>query len=434
MDVTTIDFKKSLLHDQTSGSDLCDSDSLHMQTIRTILSLPNDAEFLIVDRAGTILAMILVGCVVVWVIRFLCKRKSLKKIRETKRKKKRKVKEQTDSKSGLLCELASSGEEDHVIEEETNAKSARSVLPGKDLSEWYNSVEAVLQFHVDQEDKEIGRMVTNKLFLSSKKIESGSHNGNEVFEGIYERRLVAVKCLDLSRSNDADKNDLEILYKSDDHSNIIRLHGFEHDKDHGYICLERWRCSLDDLIRLTVRQFSKSTKTVAPSDSLEEDMAKFNLWKAVGNPLPLTIKLMRDIVYGLLHLHKLRIMHRDLKPQNVLIISKGETLTAKISDMGICKRLITKDIISFDHLDTCYGSPGWQAPEQILKQKESETIDMFRFGCILFYSITGNHPFGRSSDRDNNITTDNKVNFSQVKHPEASHLINQLLHARPNLR
>lgn len=48
--------------------------------------------------------------------------------------------------------------------------------------------------------------------------------------------------------------------------------------------------------------------------------------------------LYRDIVSGLSHLHELGIIHRDLKPQNVLII-KEKSLCAKLSDMGISKRL-----------------------------------------------------------------------------------------------
>lgn len=116
-----------------------------------------------------------------------------------------------------------------------------------------------------------------------------------MFEGNYERRLVAVKCLHLSRAKAADMNEIEILCASDDHSNIIRLHGFEHDHDFLYICLERWTCILDDLIRLTMRKFSKSPKVVAPLDSWEEAMEKFNFWKAVGNPLPLMLKLLRLI-------------------------------------------------------------------------------------------------------------------------------------------
>ena len=53
------------------------------------------------------------------------------------------------------------------------------------------------------------------------------------------------------------------------------------------------------------------------------------------------------MVSGLVHLHELGIIHRDLKPQNVLII-KERSLCAKLSDMGISKRLVG-DMSSLGH-------------------------------------------------------------------------------------
>lgn len=53
------------------------------------------------------------------------------------------------------------------------------------------------------------------------------------------------------------------------------------------------------------------------------------------------------MVSGLVHLHELGIIHRDLKPQNVLLI-KERSLCAKLSDMGISKRLIG-DMSSLGH-------------------------------------------------------------------------------------
>lgn len=56
------------------------------------------------------------------------------------------------------------------------------------------------------------------------------------------------------------------------------------------------------------------------------------------------------MVSGLVHLHDLGIIHRDLKPQNVLI-TKEKFLCAKLSDMGISKRLIG-DMSSLGHRPT----------------------------------------------------------------------------------
>lgn len=65
---------------------------------------------------------------------------------------------------------------------------------------------------------------------------------------------------------------------------------------------------------------------------------KINLWTDNGRASQQLLKLMRDVVLGLSHLHDLGIIHRDLKPQNVLI-SSCNGLCAKLSDMGISKRL-----------------------------------------------------------------------------------------------
>lgn len=60
--------------------------------------------------------------------------------------------------------------------------------------------------------------------------------------------------------------------------------------------------------------------------------------------------MCRDVVAGIVHLHSLGIIHRDLKPQNVLISKEGP-LRAKLSDMGISKRL-QEDMTSVSHHGT----------------------------------------------------------------------------------
>ncbi|KAK0603613.1 hypothetical protein LWI29_006813 [Acer saccharum] len=59
------------------------------------------------------------------------------------------------------------------------------------------------------------------------------------------------------------------------------------------------------------------------------------------------VSVTRDMVSGLVHLHELGVVHRDLKPQNVLT-SRERSLCAKLSDIGISKRLLA-DMSSLGH-------------------------------------------------------------------------------------
>ncbi|KAA8532082.1 hypothetical protein F0562_006776 [Nyssa sinensis] len=162
-------------------------------------------------------------------------------------------------------------------------------------------------------------------------------------------------------------------------------------------------------------------------------MQDTKLWKANGYPSPVLLKLMRDVVSGLVHLHELGIIHRDLKPQNVLII-KEKSLCAKLSDMGISKRLID-DMSSLGHHATGCGSSGWQAPEQLLHGRQTRAVDMFSLGCVLFFCVTGGrHPFGDHLERDINITKNQQDLFLVENIPEAVDLFSHLLDPNAELR
>ncbi|KAM1047491.1 hypothetical protein ACFX2C_026842 [Malus domestica] len=292
-----------------------------------------------------------------------------------------------------------------------------------------------------------GRRI-GKLVISSTEISKGS-NGTIVLEGVYEGRPVAVKRLVLAHHDMAFK-EIQNLIASDRHPNIVRWYGVDYDKDFVYISLERCICNLDDLIQICP---NSSQNPVAGEEdakrvlienevrlkSLKNIMSDVNLWKIDGFPSLLLLKLMRDVVSGLVHLHEMGIIHRDLKPQNVLLI-KERTLCAKLSDMGISKRLIG-DMSSLGHLATgnyliagC-GSSGWQAPEQLLHGRQTRAVDMFSLGCLLFYCITGGrHPFGDQLERDINIVK-NQMDLFLVEHiPEAVDLISRLLNPDPEIR
>lgn len=286
-----------------------------------------------------------------------------------------------------------------------------------------------------------GRTV-GRLFISNIEIAKGS-NGTVVLEGSCDGRPVAVKRLVKAHHNVAYK-EIQNLIVSDQHPNIVRWYGYEWDSDFVYLSLERCICSLNDLVQLSSDSTQPSGFTTNKGInslgeynvqlvSAKEILKDVDLWRENGHPSAQLVKLLREIVAGVAHLHELGIIHRDLKPHNILI-TKGKPLCAKISDMGISKRLVG-DQASLGYHPTGYGSSGWQAPEQLRQGRQTRAVDLFSLGCVIFFCITGGkHPFGDHLERDSNIVK-NQVDLFMIDHiPEAVHLLSHLLDPEPESR
>lgn len=115
-------------------------------------------------------------------------------------------------------------------------------------------------------------------------------------------------------------------------------------------------------------------------------------------------KLIRDIVLGVGYLHEEGLLHRDLKPGNILITkSKKGVPTAKISDFGISKDTLSTENITKSFTEMI-GTPHYMAPEQFHKKKFgldgtiSSRTDLWAIGVIVYKSLTGKYPFGEGMD------------------------------------
>jgi len=108
--------------------------------------------------------------------------------------------------------------------------------------------------------------------------------------------------------------------------------------------------------------------------------------------LPLDVALMMAyrIVQGLSHIHAHGMIHRDLKPDNVRISTKGEV---KIMDLGIAFDPAESNLTMPGVL---IGSPHYLSPEQVIGAKLDVRADLFSFGITFFEMLTAKKPFSET--------------------------------------
>lgn len=98
--------------------------------------------------------------------------------------------------------------------------------------------------------------------------------------------------------------------------------------------------------------------------------------------------------------HSRRVVHRDIKPWNILVGAYGETL---LIDWGLARELDDQDTrTTTDPKLTlsghAYGTPGYMAPEQARGEPADARADVYALGATLFFVLTGDSPFGGGSD------------------------------------
>jgi serine/threonine protein kinase len=107
----------------------------------------------------------------------------------------------------------------------------------------------------------------------------------------------------------------------------------------------------------------------------------------------LVADLIAQIADGLDAVHAHGIVHRDVKPANVLIEGPGGGVHAVLTDFGLMKNLNSKQQLTMS--GTFLGTCNYAAPEQLLATGVDARTDVYALGCVLYQALTGSVPFPR---------------------------------------
>ncbi|XP_046478154.1 serine/threonine-protein kinase fused isoform X1 [Neodiprion pinetum] len=135
-----------------------------------------------------------------------------------------------------------------------------------------------------------------------------------------------------------------------------------------------------------------------------------------------------DLVSALYYLHSNRVLHRDLKPQNVLLEANG---VAKLCDFGFARSMSTGTHV----LTSIKGTPLYMAPELIEECPYDHNADLWSLGCIVYELVVGTPPFQTTSI----LHLVRLIRFEAVKWPDyisenCKSFLQGLLQKDPSLR
>lgn len=261
----------------------------------------------------------------------------------------------------------------------------------------------------------------------------GSH-GTIVFQGKFKSRPVAVKRF-LTDFHRVAHHEIQILQQTDMHPNICR---YFHQQTHGgfmYLALDLCECTLHDFV---TDHGSARIKNIKRSLSVKT--------------------IVFQMFSGVKHLHSVNIVHRDIKPHNILVfMENSDAFRVVISDFGMGK-ILSEGQSSFNNTTMVGGGTfGWRPSECLIEpdhQKQgwrinvqvaggveriTRAVDIFALGLTAYFALTcGEHPFGNWIQREINIMKDHyrldHLDSSGEQGSLAKNLIQTMIYWSPSKR
>ncbi|XP_016148718.1 uncharacterized protein [Sinocyclocheilus grahami] len=331
--------------------------------------------------------------------------------KKKKKKKKKKIQQEVGSQERERQDKEEPNPDTLVTSiEESNSSVQPFTQPNDIAREWCPTSRrwrSKLEKLANMNNSNINGLEKFTLVLTEEfQIAKGS-DGTEVFLGLRDDGTeVAVKRM-IKSYYQVLKNEEKFLRLFDSPS-IVRYVDFAKDKDFGYLVLQLCEYSLEEYIQSHL-----------PDDSAERSFV--------------LKKLVKEVLCSLqvLHDQQSRVVHRDIKPQNVLIDINGK---ARLADFGISRRL---NLSQTTLRTSSAGTRCWKAKETIDEEvnigyKRSSDIQVA--GMLVYYILSGgHHPFGKGARCEVNIL-EGKYSLEHLDDDVAKDLVECMINENPNKR
>ena len=211
----------------------------------------------------------------------------------------------------------------------------------------------------------IGKLISGRYLIESLIGSGGMANVYKAYDNML-GRTVALKVLKAEHRGDMEfvrrfeREARAVLTVS--HENIVRSYAVGEDGDISYIVLEYVEGS-------TLKELIKSDGPISPK---------------------VAVSITAQVLDALAHAHESGIIHRDVKPQNVIITPRGK---AKLTDFGIA-RDVAATTRTYAGSNVVMGSVHYISPEQARGDDVTAASDIYSCAIMLFEMLTGKVPFG----------------------------------------
>lgn len=243
-----------------------------------------------------------------------------------------------------------------------------------------------------------------KYILTDSVLGSGSGIFADVLVGIRkkDKKKVAVKVIDPNFSRTE-----AIILKKLSHKNIVQFYDYFPDSILFYDVLQ---C----LLVMECMEGGELLHRIISRAAYDENQAR---------------DAARNVLLAIEYCHKNSILHRDLKPDNLLLKYPDDDADLKLADFGVAIELPPEGWIQ----TSLVGTPRYFSPEVLLGNPYGRPADMWSFGIVLYILLCGQYPF----DSDNQVAS-NQLEFQvgQLENisPEAASLIRSILLYEPSQR